>query len=344
MDNLLSIGEVARGSGLSLSALRFYDRAGLLPPSHVDATTGYRWYSPGQLDAARLVASLRRVGLPVAEISTILAHDDAATASSVLDAHVRRLEDGLAAARGAIAAVQHRWQASSTLAVPATDLAAALDRVRYAAGDEHSLPELRAVLLESDGERLRLWATDRYRLATETLTLGSPSSPVRLSLSTDVLDDLRPRLTAGTLTLHRTGDEVVVDLDGRRLGTTTVGRDFPDVTHVIRQPGGRGAVVDHVALAGRLQDAPAVEHWLLTIADDGAVELLAATDPLVAAAGEDDDTTLLLSAEFLQQALGATGPGQLRLSADGPIAPLAISRADAGEPFSVIMPIRPDAR
>ncbi|MEE6282654.1 hypothetical protein [Georgenia sp. MJ170] len=68
---------------------------------------------------------------------------------------------------------------------------------------------------------------------------------------------------------------------------------------------------------------------MLTIADDGAVELLAATDPLVAAAGEDDDNTLLLSAEFLQQALGATGPGQLRLSADGPIVPLAISRADA---------------
>jgi len=38
------IGEVARASGLSVSALRFYDGAGVLVPAEVDPATGYRRY------------------------------------------------------------------------------------------------------------------------------------------------------------------------------------------------------------------------------------------------------------------------------------------------------------
>ena len=62
MTDLLPIGEVARRSGLTVSALRFYDGAGVLSPQAVDATSGYRRYAPGQVAVARLVAGLRRVG------------------------------------------------------------------------------------------------------------------------------------------------------------------------------------------------------------------------------------------------------------------------------------------
>ena len=68
----LSIGEFARMSRLSPKALRMYDELGLLAPARVDAQTGYRWYDPAQLDRARLVASLRQVGMPLAEIKAVL--------------------------------------------------------------------------------------------------------------------------------------------------------------------------------------------------------------------------------------------------------------------------------
>jgi len=58
-----SIGELARASGLSVSALRFYDGAGVLVPARVDPATGYRWYDAGQVRSARLIARLRRVGM-----------------------------------------------------------------------------------------------------------------------------------------------------------------------------------------------------------------------------------------------------------------------------------------
>jgi DNA-binding transcriptional MerR regulator len=80
---LTSIGEFARRSRLSPKALRLYDRLGLLRPARVDPDSGYRWYAPGQLDQGRLIAGLRDLGLPLAEIGPILALDGPAAAERI---------------------------------------------------------------------------------------------------------------------------------------------------------------------------------------------------------------------------------------------------------------------
>ena len=59
---LMTSGEFASASGLSRKALRLYDELGLLRPTVVDPATGYRLYAPAQLEQARLVAWLRRLG------------------------------------------------------------------------------------------------------------------------------------------------------------------------------------------------------------------------------------------------------------------------------------------
>ena len=68
----MSIGEFARRSRLSAKALRLYDELGLLPPARVDEDSGYRFYEPGQLKQARLIAALRQLRVPLAEIKAIL--------------------------------------------------------------------------------------------------------------------------------------------------------------------------------------------------------------------------------------------------------------------------------
>ncbi|MET8032495.1 MerR family transcriptional regulator [Streptomyces sp. NPDC005345] len=70
---LLTIGAFAKASRLSPKALRLYDELGLLRPAHVDPVTGYRLYAPDQLDLARLVAWLRRLGMPLARIRHVCA-------------------------------------------------------------------------------------------------------------------------------------------------------------------------------------------------------------------------------------------------------------------------------
>jgi serine/threonine protein phosphatase PrpC/DNA-binding transcriptional MerR regulator len=68
---LLTIGAFARAARLSPKALRLYDELGLLRPERVDPGSGYRLYSPDQLDRARLVAWLRRLGMPLARIRVV---------------------------------------------------------------------------------------------------------------------------------------------------------------------------------------------------------------------------------------------------------------------------------
>lgn len=70
---LLSIGEFARRSRLSTRALRLYDDHGVLVPARVDPDTGYRRYAEAQLPAARLVAQLRRLDMPLKQIADVLA-------------------------------------------------------------------------------------------------------------------------------------------------------------------------------------------------------------------------------------------------------------------------------
>jgi serine/threonine protein phosphatase PrpC/DNA-binding transcriptional MerR regulator len=81
--DLLTIGAFARESRLSPKALRLYDELGLLRPAHVDPVSGYRFYAPEQLEQARLVAWLRRLGMPLATIRTVCALQPAAAAAQI---------------------------------------------------------------------------------------------------------------------------------------------------------------------------------------------------------------------------------------------------------------------
>jgi protein phosphatase len=80
---LLTIGEFARLSRLSPKALRLYDELGLLRPCRVDEWSGYRYYAPSQLEQARLVGWLRRLGMPLAQIGAVVESPPAEAAGSV---------------------------------------------------------------------------------------------------------------------------------------------------------------------------------------------------------------------------------------------------------------------
>ncbi|MDQ7909457.1 MerR family transcriptional regulator [Phytohabitans sp. ZYX-F-186] len=80
---LLTIGAFARACGLTPKALRLYDETGLLPPAAVDPESGYRLYEPAQLDRARLIARLRRIGMPLAEIRDVCRLEPPAAAAAI---------------------------------------------------------------------------------------------------------------------------------------------------------------------------------------------------------------------------------------------------------------------
>jgi DNA-binding transcriptional MerR regulator len=71
-DDLMSIGQFAKASRLSLKALRLYDRKDLLKPHRIDVQTGYRYYDKGQLERARMILLLRSIDMPLDKIKEVL--------------------------------------------------------------------------------------------------------------------------------------------------------------------------------------------------------------------------------------------------------------------------------
>ncbi|MFD3470545.1 MerR family transcriptional regulator [Streptomyces sp. NPDC058682] len=348
-----SIGEMGRDSGLGVSALRFYDRAGVLPPARVDPATGYRWYAPEQLDEARLLARLRQAGMPLADVRLVLAAwsgGDTGLVPRLLDGHLRRLERELADARGALSAVRarlgHKESTMTTttrtarLTMPATEFAAALDSVRFAVGTDPELPVLGGIHFDVEGADLHVVATDRYRMAVaRASTTGHAGERVQLTVPAPLVDAMRALLTDGSPALLTVdGDAVELETQGRRVAGQGLGEGFPDHRRLMQLPEGRRVPLDVPALRKALagqdgQRCALVLTDTVTVADD-------AEDAYETGSASDGDRVGVNPA-FLLDAL-AVGDDML-LEYVGPKAPLVLLRPDTEDAFSLLMPCTLDA-
>jgi DNA-binding transcriptional MerR regulator len=91
-----SIGELARRTGLSVKAVRFYSDQGIVPPTDRTAA-GYRRYDSDAVARLDLVRTLRSLGLDLATIRKVVNHEVtlaavAATHATALDAEIRVLQ------------------------------------------------------------------------------------------------------------------------------------------------------------------------------------------------------------------------------------------------------------
>ncbi|MFC8847181.1 MULTISPECIES: MerR family transcriptional regulator [unclassified Micromonospora] len=355
-----SIGELARASGLTVSALRFYDRSGVLVPALVDPLTGYRWYADDQVLPARLVAGLRRVGMPLAEIAAAVRHRaEPAVVGRLLDGHLRRLEDGLADARRELSRVRalidpEENPMATCLVLSRADLAAAIDAVRFAVGTDPDLPVLSGVLFDVAADGVRLVATDRHRMAVARVP-GRVDGPARRALvPVDLVDRARALLDAdggAEARLRLDGDSVTVSAAGREASGTTLPDEFPDYQRLLGGPGDGGPAyripVDVPALRAEVAGRPParvlrhegvdVPVTVLGLDDAGGLRVLDGAALADAAPGA---VRFGVNGRYLLDALDAGDRGQLLLELDGPIAPLAVRRPDDADAYSILMPIR----
>lgn len=73
---LFSIGEMQKITGLSVSALRFYDQLGLIKPSYVDENTGFRYYGNEHFWQIEIIKMCRDMKLPLKDLKGVLASQD----------------------------------------------------------------------------------------------------------------------------------------------------------------------------------------------------------------------------------------------------------------------------
>jgi DNA-binding transcriptional MerR regulator len=102
---LVPIGRFARVAGLSVPQLRLYDRRGLLVPAARDRRSGYRYYSEAQAAAARVIALLRSIDVPLADIQELLAAPRPERVRRVFAEHRQRVERRLNEARAALESI-----------------------------------------------------------------------------------------------------------------------------------------------------------------------------------------------------------------------------------------------
>jgi DNA-binding transcriptional MerR regulator len=114
------IGQFAELVGLSIPQLRRYDRLRLLEPDRREAQSGYRYYSEGQTGAARAIALLRSMDMPIADIRRILAGADDTERRQLFREHRTRLETRLDEVRRLLAAVDTMTQEDTMPTDPTT--------------------------------------------------------------------------------------------------------------------------------------------------------------------------------------------------------------------------------
>ena len=73
---MLKISDFSKLSHLTVKALRFYEKEGLLRPASIDEWTGYRLYETSQLETAAKIKSYRQLGLSIDEIKAVFAGSD----------------------------------------------------------------------------------------------------------------------------------------------------------------------------------------------------------------------------------------------------------------------------
>jgi DNA-binding transcriptional MerR regulator len=149
----MNVSEVARKVGIAPTAVRFYERRGVLPVA-VRRENGYREYTDDDLCRLQLVVSLRSLGLDVATAGRLASH----CLAGQCDVMARDLAPLVSAQRAAVARSQ------ADLAELDRQLAAL--EVSLAAGEPD--PNL---CLEEGGER-----NDELRVRT-----GLPVRPVLLT-------------------------------------------------------------------------------------------------------------------------------------------------------------------
>ena len=81
-----TIGELARRTGLTTKAIRYYESIGVLPPSPREAN-GYRCYSQADVNRLNLLRRLRLLGISLAEARSLL--------TATLDAPCREVQHEL---------------------------------------------------------------------------------------------------------------------------------------------------------------------------------------------------------------------------------------------------------
>lgn len=363
---LMSIGQFAEATGLSVSAVRFYANRGVLRPADVDARSGYRRFAVAQVADGRLIRNLRQLEMPLPTIARALELSPPKQRDLVegyleeLTASVSRVHaiaqslDSISLDTAAIdttsfgptppkkdtvmtsASTHSPTDGSVTLS--ARSLGAALGQVLPVASTDPAVPHLMTVLLEAKDGSVRVVATDRHRLAVRDLVPVSLDSDFAVVLAATTMASWQPLLDVdGDVTVEATAD--TASLSGSvTAAAERVPTRYPDYQAVLDTPAGVTTITaDPSAMTTALKASS--EPITLEVTASG-VRIGGATEVEAFCTGPPQ--ALVVNATYLRDALAATVGHEVVIDVTNPLAPLVIRSADDGTFTTLVMPVAPE--
>lgn len=93
MKGLFSIGEMASIKGVTVKALRYYDKIGLLKPFRVDESSGYRYYDASQMVQLDIIKAARALEISPTELIPYFKSEDTEGLLALLEAHKGEIQE-----------------------------------------------------------------------------------------------------------------------------------------------------------------------------------------------------------------------------------------------------------
>ncbi|WP_305093530.1 MerR family transcriptional regulator [Prescottella sp. R16] len=346
-DDLATIGAFARATGLTPSALRFYDDSGLLAPVYIDPATGYRYYSGAQRERASTIRRLRSIDVPLDAVTRILSAEPG-EADRLLDEHVRYLRDradAAAAVAASIKASRPVGEPGTSVVLPVRLFADAVRRVLPAAATDTEFPILTGILIEVGDGAVTLTATDRYRLSTRSLPAAAAGATWSVVVSAGDLAELLTQLApAAEATVRADTDALLVGVQGREIRCPALDGEYPDYrTMLDALPPSRTRILVRrddllAAIEGPAEDT-------LRLTGTGGTLTVGAADgpsaPLIADVTGPEVALAFRRGNLLSAIVTAVGP-DLMLDVAAPDLPVVIRSATDGTLTTLAMPSASD--
>lgn len=87
------IGEIAKITGLSVHALRYYEKQELIKPSYVDDETGYRYYIADDVQIIEMIKECKHMDMSLNEIRTVLTAENHEAILDIIESKENLIKD-----------------------------------------------------------------------------------------------------------------------------------------------------------------------------------------------------------------------------------------------------------
>ncbi len=248
-------------------------------------------------------------------------------------------------------------QPDVTVQVGSEELERAIAQTAMAASSDEASPVLTGVLLQIEGTRLTLAATDRHRLAVKTLEVevkgelpkgGGVIVPAR-HLS-EVARAINPSRPVVGISFAEQRNQIFFTIGNVEITSRLIDGNYPNYAQVIPSQATTTVSLDTDVLLRSAKTASvlardAANPVRLHVADN-MVTLIAKTAEVgdheapLNAKVTGDDVKVAFNAKYMLDALSVLGSDEVQLSFNGALQPGVIRPVDTDDYLCIIMPVR----